>query len=235
MDETVVLLPIGSVEEHGVLPPDTDTLIARAFCELVRTQCDALVDEPIADGFCPTTCKLAGTKTDRFADVFRRVSLRVESLIAQGRRCIILVNIHGGNDSVLTALVQDIYVIHGLGLFYVNPYRAFAEELDATCFGRNDNSFKECCLLLGSLEILTLPPVSGPGADEHRSHDALLGRLRQIGVVGFSYRSPADHVAWRAGASARAGRMYLQGCADRVAPAIEDFIAYTEGERAENA
>ncbi len=228
--EMIILLPVGSVEEHGVLPLDTDTLIARAFCELVKSKTDAVVEEPIINGFCPTTSSLAQTKSPGFEKVFQDVTARVEKLIEQGVRYIVMVNIHGENGSVLTALVQDTYLRKNFPIFYFNPYLALAGEIDQVCFGDNDNSFKECSLLLASLEILGLETISGPSVDEDLSRDPLVERLRHVGVVGFSYKTSSQHVAWRAKADKQAGRKYLDESAEHFVLSINDFRKYVEQE-----
>lgn len=230
MDERITLLPVGCVEEHGHLPRDTDTLIARAFCELVRKRMDATVERPVEGGFCPTTCALEGTQVLRFEDVFREVLARVRRLVDEGRRHIVMVNIHGANDEVLRGMVGDVYIERGFPLFYFNPYRAFADELNATCFFEKDNSYKECSLLLASLEILGRPRIAEPTMDDRMSRDLLVQELRRFGAVGFSYKLPHEHVGWRADASVAAGRRYLDETADRFVPVADMFKEYVERE-----
>lgn len=230
MAERIALLPVGCVEEHGHLPADTDTLIARAFCELVKGRAEATVEAAIDEGFCPTTCALEGTQVLRFEEVFRQVTGRVQLLIEAGRRYIVIVNIHAGNEAVLRGVVEDTYVARGLPLLYFNPYTAHAEELNQVYFHERDNSFKECSLLLAGLEILGMKPIAEPTVDERAARDPLTERLRRAGVLGFSYRTPAQHVGWRAEASARAGRKYLEETAERFVPVAEMFKEYVERE-----
>jgi creatinine amidohydrolase/Fe(II)-dependent formamide hydrolase-like protein len=226
MNERITLLPVGCVEEHSHLPRETDTLIALAFCELVRTRMYATVEEPIERGFCPTTSAFEATQVLRFEDVFHEVSERVRRLVDAGRRYIVMVNIHASNDEVLKAIVGDVYIERGLPLFYFNPFRAFAGELDATCFFEKDNSYKECSLLLAGLEILGRPTMAGPSVDDARGRDQLVEELRRFGAVGFSYKLPHQHVGWRADASAQAGREYLEETADRFVPVAGMFKEY---------
>jgi len=226
----IILLPVGSIEEHGVLPLDTDTLIAQAFCVLVARKLQADVQPPISEGFCPTTCKLSGTKTFRFLEVYQTIANRLQELMAQDQKYIILVNIHGGNEAVLTALVQDFYQENPCPLFYFNPYTAFADELDALFFSDRDNSFKECSLLHASLEILGMAQFPGPEVDEEMGRDSLTERLKKMGVLGFSYREPPQHIAWRAGATAQNGNQFLEAVADRFVPVSKDFQEYVESE-----
>ena len=230
MHEQTVLLPVGSVEQHGFLPLDTDTLIARSFCELVKSKLDVIVVESINKGFCPTTALLSGTVFMCFKDVLACALDRIEDLIDQGHCYIIIVNIHAANDSVLTAAVQDTYSQRGIPLFYFNPYRAFAHDLDPVCFANRDNNLKECSLLLASLEILGMQPISTPSVDEDAKRNPLIEKLRQGGLVGFSYELPSQHVAWRAQADAKAGHMYMEETAARFIPLANDFRRYVRQE-----
>jgi len=228
MADTITLLPMGCVEEHGVLPVETDTIIAQAFCQLAAARIDAVVEPPIGEGFCPTTCVLKGTKAIGFGEVLSGVEKRIQQLITAGRKLIIIVNIHGGNDAILEAVVQNTYMREGFPLLYFNPYTAFAKELDNDFFAVRDNSFKECSLLLASLSILGARSVDGPAAREELGRDPLVERLKSVGVVGFSYQTPQQHIAWRPEASAQAGRDYLEKAADLFVSVANDFREYAE-------
>lgn len=230
MHEQIILLPMGSVEQHGVLPLDTDTLIARAFCELVKPKLDATVAEPVSKGYCPTTALLPDTVVVSFKDVLACLSGRIDDIISQGHRYIIMLNIHGGNDPILTAVVQENYSQKGIPLLYFNPYRAFARDLNPVCFADGDNSFKECSLLLASLEILAMLPISTPSVDQDAKRNPLIEKIRQGALVGFSYEQPLQHIAWRAKADAKAGRMYMEKTALRFVSIANDFRKYVSQE-----
>ena len=228
--EKITFLPVGSIEEHGVLPPDTDTIISQAFCVLAGEKLDATTEEPINKGFCPTTSSLVGTKAFRFEETFQRVAGRLKDLIDEARRYIVIINIHSGNEAVLTAVVQDIYIEQGFPILYFNPYTAFAGELDQRYFDGRDNSFKECSLLQGALDILGRALVSGPNVDEPTQRDRLVEKLKKVAVLGYSYRRVADHVAWRAESNGQAGRKFLEETLERFVPLIDDFKQYVETE-----
>ena len=106
----LVLLPMGCIEEHGYLPPETDTLIAQAFCRLCADRLQAIVAEPIECGYCATTCRLDGTKVFDFQTVLGKVQNRLSSLLSQHRHGIILINIHKDNDAALIAALQEVYI-----------------------------------------------------------------------------------------------------------------------------
>jgi creatinine amidohydrolase len=99
--EQVVVLPLGSMEQHGHhLPLLTDTMICQ---EIVRRAEDALGDEAL---FLPALWfgvsehhrGFPGTVSVRQRTYVRMLGDVLESLIGGGFRRIVLLNAHGGND-----------------------------------------------------------------------------------------------------------------------------------------
>jgi creatinine amidohydrolase len=107
----VVIVPIGSTEQHGPhLPVDTDirssSEIARRAAERV-TEFPVLIAPPVWSGYSPHQMHFPGTITLR-ADVFIELLVDVGTSIAQhGFRKILFLNGHGGNRGlVLTATMK---------------------------------------------------------------------------------------------------------------------------------
>jgi creatinine amidohydrolase/Fe(II)-dependent formamide hydrolase-like protein len=225
-----ILIPVGCMEGHGVLPPDTDTLIARGFCHLVQKMAGVRVTSQINDGFCPTTCRLRETKTNSFLHVFTQLRQTVAKYHSEGFYYLVFVNIHNGNDTVLRGLVEDYFQETGHRVLSFNPYKAFAGELDKKYFPNRDNSFKEISLYLASRELMGLQPLalSGPAEDEEAGRDPLLEQIRKDAVVGFSYTKPSQHIAWRNAANAEIGIQYLNEVAKRFVSLMQDFKLYVD-------
>lgn len=105
--EGVVLIPVGSLEQHGPhLPLGTDTILSSRFAEGIARQLGALVAQPIAYGYksqqksgggnhLPGTTSLDGTT---LIGVVRNL---VKSFLGQGVRHLILVNGHFENYQFL--------------------------------------------------------------------------------------------------------------------------------------
>ena len=109
-DIELVLLPIGSTEQHGPnLGMGQDHLIAEAFCELAaeRLRPRLLVVPAIPWGISDHHMDFPGSMTLRpetFLDLLEDV---IGSMTHHGLRRFLLVNGHGGNQALASAAVQD--------------------------------------------------------------------------------------------------------------------------------
>jgi creatinine amidohydrolase len=108
---TVVLLPVGALEQHGPgLPLGTDTIRAEALAARVAAELpDAVVVGPsVPVGVSPHHLAFAGTVTltpSTFVTVLREY---VDSLARHGWRRFLVVTGHGGNNAALGVLAQEL-------------------------------------------------------------------------------------------------------------------------------
>ena len=104
----VVLLPIGSTEQHGAhLAVDMDVATATAICAraaVLVTEFPVLVAPSIWSGYSPHHMDNPGTITLRFSTFAAVVTDVIDSILHHGFRHVVLVNGHGGNIGHLTAL-----------------------------------------------------------------------------------------------------------------------------------
>lgn len=110
-DETVLVLPLGSVEQHGHhMPLGTDTLLAHAV-SLRAAECSAgkvLVLPPPWYGFSAHHMAFAGSITLRAETLMAIVDDVVASLVQHGFRRFLIVNGHGGNGPVIDLLAATL-------------------------------------------------------------------------------------------------------------------------------
>lgn len=109
----VVLVPVGSVEQHGPhLPFDTDTRIASAVTEAVAQQLgesgvDVVVAPPMTYGASGEHQGFAGTISIG-TDVLRLVVVELVRSARTWARRVVFVNGHGGNVSALSSAVTQL-------------------------------------------------------------------------------------------------------------------------------
>ena len=107
-EDTVVIIPVASIEQHGEhLPVNTDA----SNCWSIATRASeaiegfsVLVLPVVAPGYSPHHMAHAGTITFTF-DTFVRVLTEIAvSVHAHGFRKILFLNGHGGNSAIVSAL-----------------------------------------------------------------------------------------------------------------------------------
>jgi len=108
-EDVVVILPVGSCEQHGPhLPVGTDTMIgfllARAASE--RCKCPTLVLPPIWVGYSPHHMSAPGTVTLGEETLIAVIYDICYSLFKQNLKKVLFVNSHGGNAQLLAVAVN---------------------------------------------------------------------------------------------------------------------------------
>jgi creatinine amidohydrolase len=116
---TAVLLPFGSIEQHGHhLPLDTDCFIAKALAERAAEHAERdgvrlLVAPTVNITLSWYHMQFPGTMrltTSTFLEVFRDVC---DSLFHHGFKTVVIVNGHGGNVAALTVAINSYYETTG--------------------------------------------------------------------------------------------------------------------------
>jgi len=105
----MVLMPVGSVEQHGRhLPLGTDSLAAIEVCKLIAQQVDAVVAPSVLVGLSEHHMGFPGSLTLR-PETFEAVVFETaQSLIRHGFRKICIYNGHGGNSTAVANIIQRI-------------------------------------------------------------------------------------------------------------------------------
>jgi creatinine amidohydrolase len=110
-ERTVVVLPVGSVEQHGFhMPVGTDTMLAVAVAEAAagKAAVPSAILPPPWYGFSAHHMGFAGTVTLRPETMMALVEDIVASVIGHGFRRLLVVNGHGGNGGVIDVLAAKL-------------------------------------------------------------------------------------------------------------------------------
>ena len=130
----VVILPVGTTEEHGRhMPVGADAMIARGYGDLLAEACDALgipvlVMETVQYGFSMSTvrrwpgCPNINPRT--FEDYIFNM---VDSLVTMGFRKIVMLDCHGNHDCLLRMAMREIADKHDVYTMTLSPMSLSAE------------------------------------------------------------------------------------------------------------
>ena len=112
-DGTVMIFPVGSVEEHGNhLPLCTDSIQPEYIALEVAKKTGCLVAPPFRYGVCNATRNFAGTLTIEFDTLYKVAHDILSELVRNGFYHIIVLSGHAGNSHMvaLRLAAQDIVV-----------------------------------------------------------------------------------------------------------------------------
>lgn len=105
--ETIVLIPIGTIEAHGNhLPLNTDTLIPQHLCREITKKINSVIAPEINFGICDSLIKFPGTIAFRPQTLTMLLNDYLNSIIGYGFKNIYILNGHGGNEEVLANIVK---------------------------------------------------------------------------------------------------------------------------------
>jgi creatinine amidohydrolase len=137
-DNTVIILPVGTTEEHGRhLPVETDAIIAEGFGRLLGDACDKvdiphLVMQTIHYGFSMSIvrkwpgCPNINTRT--FADYIFDI---LDSLVQMGFKKLVMLDCHGNHDCLLRMVMREIADRHGVFAMTLSPAALSAASYNA--------------------------------------------------------------------------------------------------------
>jgi creatinine amidohydrolase len=111
-NRTIAILPLGAHEYHGPhLPLDTDTIIAKAVADRLRTalpdDLDVIFLEPEPVGYSPEHLDRAGTKSLPYDEAIEKWLAVAGDLASRGILKLILLNAHGGNSPLMTIVATE--------------------------------------------------------------------------------------------------------------------------------
>ncbi len=115
-----VLVPLGSLEPHGVIPNGTDNLAPESMARAVAERTNALIAPTLNYGITPAMKAYPGAVSIS-SDAYRGfVSDLLNSLADNQFQNIILLNGHGGNTATLQSLVNEISNSRQVRMLLVN-------------------------------------------------------------------------------------------------------------------
>ncbi len=217
----LVILPCGSVEQHGPhLPTGTDTLAANVIAHAVAERMDGLVLPATPFGVTPMHMPYEGTIT-LSPDTYMRVQTETcVSTAKHGAKRLIIINWHEGNIPSLAITAESLHRDHGMSVLTVQACYV-AEELYGHSSGglTHGGEIEALAVLAHRPDLVHLDRIDYSSDHSHghrmdklrrtRAYQPVLTDIRSIAPTGW-FGSPQH-------ATAEKGQRMLIDIADAIA------------------
>jgi len=131
-----VLLPVGSIEPHGVIPNGTDSIAPTAMAREIAPTLNAMIAPTLNYGVTPAMQAYPGAITISEKAYHGFLRDIVKGLANNRFKNIIILNGHGGNTSILKTVSTELSAKHRIRILVVNWWSLAAEDTQAV-FGEN--------------------------------------------------------------------------------------------------
>jgi creatinine amidohydrolase len=189
----LVILPCGSVEQHGPhLPTGTDTFAANVIAHAVAEQIDALVLPATPFGVTPMHMPFEGTIT-LSPDTYMRVAIETcISTAKHGAKYLLILNWHEGNIPSLAIAAESLHRDHGMTVLTVQACYVAEELYGHSCGGLTHGGEIEALAVLAHRpELVHLDRIDYSSDHTHGHKMDKLRRTRTFQPVLTDIRSIA--------------------------------------------
>ena len=191
----LIIVPVGTVEMHGGLPLDCETVTSEAFALKMAEAADGLVLTGLPYFYAGATASGRGTVQCSVRQGIDYLGAIARSLLRQGFKRQIYVSFHGPAHMTCSPMVRDFFDETGVPILYLDLCMQLfkAKELMASLESLN-SLFVGAYKVMGRLEDVPLttqhaytsPQTVAPFND-------IFGMAYQSGAVGYCFASPEDH------------------------------------------
>jgi creatinine amidohydrolase len=224
----LVILPAGSVEQHGPhLPTGTDTFASNVIGHAVAERMDGLVLPATPFGVTPMHMPFEGT-ISLTPDTYMRVTTETcVSTARHGARYLLILNWHEGNIPSLAIAAESLHRDHGMTVLTVQACYVAEELYGKTCNGLTHGGEIEALAVLAYRpDLVHLDRIDYSSDHSHghkmdklrrtRSYQPVLTDIRSIAPTGW-FGSPQH-------ATADKGARMLTDIADAIAREATDIF-----------
>lgn len=243
-DGTVLVLPLGSVEQHGNhMPLGTDTMLSQAvsLAAAERMAGRVAVLPPPWYGFSAHHMRFAGSITLRAETLMAMADDIVASLVQHGFRRILIVNGHGGNGGVIDVLASTLGHKHyGRARIAATTYFQLAREAIARLRQSEPGGMGHACEFETAMiqhlrpELVRLDRAAttypDPGS-RYLTTDLLGGSPIRV-YHDFGDLSPSGTLGDPSLATPDKGAAFFDAVVGELVAFIEDFAGWTVPEQA---
>lgn len=204
----IIIVPVGTVEMHGGLPLDCETVISEAFALKMAEACDGLVLTGLPYFYAGATATGRGTTQVSVREGIDYLGAIARSLLRQGFKRQIYISLHGPAHMTCSPMVRDFFDETGVPILYMdmmmqlqgsmkdiismeeakkNPM-AFLEKFDSMFVGAYD--------ILGRIEdVPVTEEFFHTNGQTVAPFNSIFNLAYQSGSTGYCFGDPKDHTS----------------------------------------
>jgi creatinine amidohydrolase len=217
----LVILPAGSVEQHGAhLPTGTDTFAANSVAHAVAERMDGVVLPGGPLGVTPMHMPFEAT-ISLSPETYQRVVIETAVSTAQhGARKLLIVNWHEGNIASLQIAAETLHRTHGMSVVIAQACYVAEELWGPSCGGlTHGGEIEALAVLPDHAHLVHLDRVERASEKRQGEHMDKLRRTRAFVPILTDIRSiaPTGWYGDPAPATAERGRQMIADIAEAIA------------------
>lgn len=199
----IIIVPVGTVEMHGALPLDCETVLSEAFALKMAEEVDGLVLTNLPYFYAGATASGRGTVQVSVRAGIDYLMEIAKSLLRQGFKRQIYVSFHGPAHITCSPVMRDFFDETKVPILYLDFIMAIQNILKGDVMAMDadelNNLFYAGYDVLGRLEDVPLTTsedfdFSGEHTQTVSGFDGILSKLAYIsGGYGYYFGDPMDH------------------------------------------
>lgn len=194
----IIIVPVGTVEMHGGLPLDSETVISEAYALKMAEACDGLVLTGLPYFYAGATASGRGTVQVSVRQGIDYLGAIARSLLRQGFKRQIYISFHGPAHMTCSPMVRDFFDETGVPILYMDLSLQMSKT--ARDLFTSMDSFHAITVgayqMMGRLEDVPLtteychhnPQTCSP-------FDDIFALAYQSSAIGYCFADPRDHMS----------------------------------------
>ena len=197
-ENDIIIVPVGTVEMHGGMPLDSETVISEAYALKMAEACNGLVLTGLPYFYAGATASGRGTVQVSIRQGIDYLSAIAHSLLRQGFKRQIYISFHGPAHMTCSPMVRDFFDETGVPILYMDLTMQMLKN--AKDLFKSMDSFH--AITVGAYQIMNrledVPLTTGyyhQNPQTCKPFDDIFGLAYQSAAIGYCFGTPEDHMS----------------------------------------